>query len=70
MPMVPDLAEIEATVARMEARYRSETLAAAPMTAYDRVCARFAADLAEPRDLALAKSAALMMVAELAASRS
>jgi hypothetical protein len=65
---VPDLAEIAATVARMEARYRTGSAAGTLMTAYDRLAARFAADLADPRDLALAKSAALMMVAELTAT--
>ena len=36
------------------------------MTAYQRVCVRFARDLADPRDLALSRAAALMLVAEFA----
>lgn len=58
MTPVPDLAEIEATVARMEAVHRNAPLFAA----YLRLCERFAADLANPRDLALARASALMLV--------
>ena len=54
----PELAEIEATVVRMEARYGGSI----HFPAYRRLCERFAADLSDPRDLALAKSAALMLI--------
>lgn len=54
----PSLEEIEATVKRMEARYG----ASGYFEAYRRLCERFEADLSDPRDLALAKSAALMLV--------
>ncbi len=56
--MIPDLAELEATVARMEERYRHHPLFAD----YLRLCERFAADLDEPRDLALSRAAALMLI--------
>ena len=56
--MPPELAEIEATVARMEARYGGSV----HFPAYRRLCERFLADLGDPRDLALAKSAALMLI--------
>lgn len=52
---MPDLAEIEATVVRMEARYRAEPLFAV----YRRLCTQFEADLSDRRDLALAKASAL-----------
>jgi hypothetical protein len=55
---VPSLEEIEATVARMEERYRDRPLFAR----YLRLKARFDADLSDPRDRALAKSAALMLI--------
>lgn len=58
MASVPDLAEIEATVSRMEARYRDDPL----FPVYQRLCQRFEADLNERRDLALAKASALMLV--------
>lgn len=58
MASVPDLAEIEATVVRMEARYRAEPLFAV----YRRLCTQFEADLSDRRDLALAKASALMLV--------
>jgi hypothetical protein len=61
MPAVPTFEEIEATVQRMEAKW-----AASPQfAAYRDLRRRFEADLADPRDLALAKSAALMMVKQL-----
>jgi hypothetical protein len=62
MAAIPNLDEIEATVVRMEQRYRHEPA----MVAYRRLSERFAIDLSDRRDLALAKSAALMMVRELA----
>jgi hypothetical protein len=57
----PALAEIEATVERMERRYAHSV----HFPAYRTLCLRFAADLADPRDLALAKSAALMLIKQL-----
>jgi hypothetical protein len=56
--MEPSLEEIEATLARMEERYRTSAL----FPAYERLKLRFAEDLPDPRDLALSKAAALMMV--------
>jgi hypothetical protein len=44
MGTVPDLAEIEATVARMEQRYRDSPL----YPAYLRLCRRFDEDLSDP----------------------
>jgi hypothetical protein len=55
---VPSLDEIEATVARMEERYRGHPLFAD----YVRLKQRFDADLLDARDRALAKSAALMLI--------
>ena len=55
---VPSLREIEATVARMEQRYREHPLFAD----YLRVRERFDADLSDARDRALARSAALMLI--------
>ena len=55
------LAEIEATVARMEARYGGSI----HFADYRRLCGQFVADLSDPRDLALAKSAALMLIKTL-----
>ena len=58
-----DLAEIEATVARMEASLIAPGgPAAAYAAAYAAQARRFDADLADPRDRALARSAALMMI--------
>lgn len=58
MTAIPTLAEIEATIVRMEARY-----AGSPhFTAYERLRLRFAEDLADPRDLALSRAAALMVL--------
>ena len=58
MPEVPELSEIQSTIARMEARYGGHPLFAD----YRQLCERFAADLADPRDLALSKAAALMLI--------
>lgn len=58
MPAEPTLEELEATVTRMEARWRTSPLFAA----YAALSLRFEVDLADRRDLALAKSAALMMI--------
>ena len=51
---VPSLDELEATVARMEERYREHPL----FSDYLRVRDRFDADLSDTRDRVLAKSAA------------
>lgn len=58
MGTVPSLEEIEATVSRLEDRYRATPLFAV----YERLCLRFEVDLSDRRDLALAKSAALMFI--------
>ena len=58
MGTVPDLAEIEATIERMEARYRDHPA----FPAYERLKPRFDADLTSPRDRALSKAAALMLI--------
>lgn len=55
---VPDLDEIEATVERMEERYRNHR----QFAAYLRLCQRFDADLADRRDRALSRAAALMLI--------
>lgn len=56
--MMPDRAEIETTVARMEARYSKDPL----FPVYRRLCATFEHALTDPRDLALSKAAALMLI--------
>ena len=58
MPSIPDLAELEATIVRMESRYGDHPLFAD----YKRLSQRFADDLRDPRDLALSKAAALMLI--------
>lgn len=58
---MPSLAEIEATVERMEQRYAGSI----HYHAYRKLCRRFEADLDDRRDLALAKSAALMLIRQL-----
>ena len=64
MASKPSLAEIDASVTRLKARLaasrRSETLAL--LAAYARLENRFAADLSDPRDLALSQGAALMLI--------
>jgi hypothetical protein len=55
---IPSLEEIEATVRRMEERYRGHPLFAD----YLRLKQRFDVDLADARDRAFAKSAALMLI--------
>lgn len=59
--MTPGLEEIEATVRRMEERYAGSAL----FPAYRALCRRFEADLVDARDLALAKSAALMLIKQV-----
>ena len=61
----PSLAEIEATVLRMEARYAGS----AYFSDYQALCRRFDADLSDPRDRALARSAALMLLKVMAGER-
>ena len=56
--MRPDQAELDATIARMEAKYAKAEL----FPIYQELTKRFAADLGDPRDLALSKAAALMLV--------
>jgi hypothetical protein len=58
---MPSTEEIEATVERMEARFGGSI----HFAAYRALCRRFAADLQDRRDLALAKSAALMLIKQL-----
>jgi hypothetical protein len=55
---VPSLGEIEATVDRMEARYRDSPLFAT----YQRLIQRFDHDLSDPRDRALSRAAVLMLL--------
>ena len=62
MAVTPDLAELEATIARMEARFDADLCASGLMASYRDLCARFDADLVDPRDIALSRAAALMMV--------
>ena len=58
----PSLAEIEATVQRMERRYANSP----HFSDYVALCRRFDADLSDPRDRALARSAALMLLKAMA----
>jgi hypothetical protein len=58
---MPTLEEIEATVQRLEQRYGSSI----HFAAYRALCRRFEADLGDRRELALAKSAALMLIKQL-----
>lgn len=65
----PSLLELDATVARMEARLQANGSAAVAQAFrhYQRLVPRFEADLgASPRDLALARASALMLVQALA----
>jgi hypothetical protein len=56
--MPPTLAEIEATVVRMERHYGGHPA----FPDYLRLRDRFDADLSDPRDRALSKAAALMQI--------
>ena len=58
MAAVPDLAELQSTVARMERHYVSHPLFAD----YKRLCDRFANDLSDPRDVAISQAAVLMLI--------
>ncbi|WP_338607683.1 hypothetical protein V6617_14570 [Pelagibacterium nitratireducens] len=62
MAVTPDLAELEATIARMEARFDADLCASGLMASYRDLCARFDPDLVDPRDIALSRAAALMMI--------
>ena len=60
----PEIAEIEATVVRLEARLRqSERPQTLELLAiYDQLDRQLVADLADRRDLALSRGAALMLI--------
>tara|TARA_R110002124_G_scaffold133942_11_gene296534 strand:- start:1917 stop:2111 length:195 start_codon:yes stop_codon:yes gene_type:complete len=60
----PSLDDIERTVQRLEQRYDNTP----HFAAYRMLCRRFEADLDDRRDLALAKSAALMLIKQLEAA--
>jgi hypothetical protein len=55
----PD-ADLRETVDRMEARLRTHPL----FPAYEHLCERFAADLADERDVLLSRAAVLMLLQE------
>lgn len=55
---IPSLEEIDATIERMEARYRDSPL----FRDYERLKQRFDSDLIDARDRALSKAAALMLI--------
>ena len=68
-PGVPSLDEIEATVARMEAAlFTAPARSVAAEPAYRRLARRFDLDLADRRDRALSRGAALMMIRFLEAT--
>jgi hypothetical protein len=46
----------------MEARFDTDPRAASLMGSYRDLCARFETDLADPRDIAISRAAALMMI--------
>jgi hypothetical protein len=58
----PDEIELRTTVERMEGRLRTHPL----FPAYERLCNRFAADLADERDVLLSRAALLMLLQETA----
>jgi hypothetical protein len=62
MAVTPDLAELHPTIERMEARFDTDPRAASLMGSYRDLCARFETDLADPRDIAISRAAALMMI--------
>lgn len=59
----PDVTELQATAARMEAKYLDHPLAAA---AYASLQERFDIDLSDARDVLLSRCAALMMLKAIA----
>ena len=71
-PETPSLEQLLATVERMEARAsaQNDPSLAELRQLYAELVARFQADLSSPRDVALAKSAALMLLQALAHARS
>jgi len=58
--MHPSEAELRDTIERMEARSRAHPL----FPVYQRLSERFAADLADERDVLLSRAAALMLLQE------
>lgn len=62
MAVTPDLTELQATIARMQARFDADPRAADLMQRYRDLCIRFEANLADLRDIALSRAAALMMI--------
>jgi hypothetical protein len=60
----PTLEDIEATVERLEARLGAspDPEVQALLHRYHKLDARFRADLSDPRDLALSRGAALMLI--------
>ena len=58
--MRPDEAELRATVERIEGRLRTHPL----FPTYERLSERFAADLADERDVLLSRAAVLMLLQE------
>jgi hypothetical protein len=60
--MKGDRDELAETVARMEARLRGHSL----FPVYERLTERFAADLADERDVLLSRAAVLMLLQETA----
>jgi len=63
VPVPPSLEELEQTVMRMTARYRQspDPVLRRLIDAIGALDGRFVADLADPRDLALARASALMV---------
>ena len=59
MGILPNMDELRSTCARMEQRY---LLNSSVETSYRRVSERFAADLADERDVILSRCAALMAI--------
>lgn len=66
-PIVPSLEEIAETVERLEERFQAsdEQNARALMRAYRQTALLFGADLSDPRDVALSKGGALMLMKAL-----
>lgn len=62
MAIVPDLTELGETIVHMEARFDADPRTTALMERYRVLCDRFTQDLADPRDVAVSRAAALMMV--------
>jgi hypothetical protein len=58
--MQPTLTDVKHTVARLEAALEQSIL----YGVYKKTCQRFERDLSDPRDLALSKAAALMLIGQ------